>query len=187
MRSARFLRKARPSEHLTRGIACQNKLIALVEKRLAQEADIREAVTRAHTPDVYHTTGAPVGGDGSGHARMSDPTAQLAIQGVCPLECISIEWQGRSERIDRPERWLSVFDAVRRAVDCQCREIIRRRYAGEPYHDTCRDLYLSTSTYYHHVREILHYTLACAIYAGLLRPDSPDEQTAPAPRPKKVR
>lgn len=172
MRSVRYLRKPKESKHLTRGIAVQNKLLDLVEKRLAQEADIRDAVMRSHTPDVYHSAPSPTGGDGSGHARVDDPTAALAIQSACPLDLVRIEWQGNSEVIPYPEVWLEVFDAVRRAGDCQCREIIRRRFGGEAYHDTCRDLFLSTSTYYHHVREILHYTLACAIQAGLLRPDA---------------
>lgn len=186
MRSARFLRKAKDNKRLTRGIACQNKLIALAEKRLAQESEIREAVLRAHTPDVYHTKSAPTGGDGSGHARIDDPTATLALCSACPPDSVRIEWQDHTEIVPQPEVWLSVFDAVRRAGDCQCREIIRRRFGGEPYHDTCRDLFLSPSTYYHHVREILHYTLACAIHAGLVRPDSTSDMP-PLPLPKKSR
>lgn len=183
VRNVRFLRKPRETKLTARGIACQNELIALVERRLAQESEIREAVMRSHMPDVYHSAPCPTGGDGSGHALIDDPTASLALRSACPLEEVTIEWQDHTETIEEPEAWLAVFDTVRHAGDAICRELIRRRYSGEPYHVTCRALYLSTSTYYHHVREILHYTLACAIYAGLLCPHTSQVNLVP----KKVR
>lgn len=173
MRTAHSPRKRKTAKPLTHGIAHQNTLLNLIERRWLQEADIADAVHQAHHPDLYHAQPTPTGGDGSGHALISDPTANLAIQGACPLDTIRLDWHANYETIPLPETWLHVFDTTRQGCDAICRDIIRRRFQGEPYYITCRELYLSTSTYYHYVREILHYTLACAIHARLIDPRTP--------------
>lgn len=180
MRTAHSPRKRKTAKPLTHGIAHQNTLLNLIERRWLQEADIADAVHQAHHPDLYHAQPTPTGGDGSGHALISDPTANLAIQGACPLDTIHLDWHANYETIPLPETWLHVFDTTRQGCDAICRDIIRRRFQGEPYYITCRELYLSTSTYYHYVREILHYTLACAIHARLIDPRTP-QPTPQAP------
>ncbi len=184
MRIAHSPRKRKPAKPLTHGIAHQNTLLNLIERRWLQEADIADAVHQAHHPDLYHAQPTPTGGDGSGHALISDPTANLAIQGACPLDSIRLDWHATYETIPLPETWLHVFTATRQGCDAICRDIIRRRFQGEPYYITCRELYLSTSTYYHYVREILHYTLACAIHARLIDPRTPHPTAQPTPPAK---
>ena len=184
MRIAHSPRKTKPAKPLTHGIAHQNALLHLIERRWLQEADIADAVHQAHHPDLYHAQPTPTGGDGSGHALISDPTANHAIQGACPHDSNRLDWHATYETIPLPETWLHVFTATRQGCDAICRDIIRRRFQGEPYYITCRELYLSTSTYYHYVREILHYTLACAIHARLIDPRTPHPTTQPNPPAK---
>ena len=86
------------------------------------------------------------------------------------LESVTIRWHGQNETITDPRIWLTVFDTVREAGDVITREVAHRRFHGESYWKTCDALYLSTGTYYHHVRAILHYAFACAVYHRLIDP-----------------
>lgn len=85
-------------------------------------------------------------------------------------ETVTIRWHGQNETICDPRTWLTVFDTVRHAGDVITREVADRRFHGESYWKTCDALYLSTGTYYHHVRAILHYAFACAVYHRLIDP-----------------
>ena len=85
-------------------------------------------------------------------------------------ETVTIRWHGQNETITDPRTWLTVFDTVRKAGDVITREVADRRFHGESYWKTCDALYLSTGTYYHHVRAILHYAFACAVYHRLIDP-----------------
>lgn len=85
-------------------------------------------------------------------------------------ETVTIRWHGQNETICSPRTWLTVFDTVRHAGDVITREVADRRFHGESYWKTCDALYLSTGTYYHHVRAILHYAFACAVYHRLIDP-----------------
>ena len=85
-------------------------------------------------------------------------------------ETVTIRWHGQNETICAPRTWLTVFDTVRHAGDVITREVADRRFHGESYWKTCDALYLSTGTYYHHVRAILHYAFACAVYHRLIDP-----------------
>ena len=94
-----------------------------------------------------------------------------------PLRSVTVIWHGKEETIDHPEVWLRIFADVSEAGDAITRELVRRRFRDEPYWKTCDALYLSHSAYYHNVREILHYALACAVGYGILDP-RPPKQTA---------
>jgi hypothetical protein len=116
-------------------------------------------------------------GDDPSAEKTADPAEATATAGDDPsaivsdtAETVTIRWHGQNETITDPRTWLTVFDTVRKAGDVITREVADRRFHGESYWKTCDALYLSTGTYYHHVRAILHYAFACAVYHRLIDP-----------------
>ncbi len=123
------------------------------------------AVTAGEAPSADET--AVTAGD----APFADETAVTAGDAPSADEtAVTIRWHGKPETITDPLVWLTVFDTVREAGDVITREVADRRFHGESYWKTCDALYLSTGTYYHHVRAILHYAFACAVYHRLIDP-----------------
>lgn len=183
--------KALPSRKLPRGIERQDELIELIERRFHQEDLIRDALRHANATDgdtsaedgtsaeietasAATAEGAPTANDST---APNDKTAVTTSEtrstdtkdGTAP-DAVTIRWHGQHETITDPLVWLTVFDTVREAGDVVTREIADRRFHGESYWKTCDALYLSTGTYYHHVRAILHYAFACAVYHRLIDP-----------------
>lgn len=189
VRCARYKKTPPTTKAVPRGIARQSELLTLIERRFAQEDDLREAIARTRTDTGSAPAAAELAAEESSHTEdtaaitdgalcPSDESAQESI--AAPVGSVSLRWHGEDETIDSPEIWLTVFDDVRAAGDAITREILRRRFHGEPYWKTCDALYLSPNTYYHHIREMLHYALACATASGILdpRPPKPQEQKA---------
>lgn len=110
--------------------------------------------------------------DASSPSAEAEETASATVEAPLaePAESVTIRWHGQNETITDPRIWLTVFDTVREAGDVITREVAHRRFHGESYWKTCDALYLSTGTYYHHVRAILHYAFACAVYHRLIDP-----------------
>lgn len=172
-----------PNKKLPRGIERQDELIELIEKRFHQEDLIRDALRKKGDTD---TTGETTE-DGASAEKEStfksdalpindDPTTTAetppadADDSFDSPESVTIRWHGQNETITDPRVWLTVFDTVREAGDVITREVAHRRFHGESYWKTCDALYLSTGTYYHHVRAILHYAFACAVHHRLIDP-----------------
>ena len=146
----------------------------------APAADASDDPSAEKTADPAEAT-ATAGDDPSadtGEAPSADAgEAPSATAGEAPsatagdiAETVTIRWHGQNETITDPRTWLTVFDTVRKAGDVITREVADRRFHGESYWKTCDALYLSTGTYYHHVRAILHYAFACAVYHRLIDP-----------------
>lgn len=149
----------------------------LIEFVLGHEAEIRAAVVsvRCDPGGCGHT-----GGDGSGHSRVSDPTAQLGIRAVMAVPCVYIEYGSRIagyrmvERVRNPEKWLCVIDDVR----CYCKD--RRGYSdffvgryvnGDAgWREYCRVHRVSKAVYYAIKRDIVHFAELCAVGYGLINP-----------------
>lgn len=106
----------------------------------------------------------------TGDAPYADSSETPSADASDTAETVTIRWHGQNETITDPRTWLTVFDTVRKAGDVITREVADRRFHGESYWKTCDALYLSTGTYYHHVRAILHYAFACAVYHRLIDP-----------------
>lgn len=139
----------------------------LIERRFFQEDKIRRAVFEAR----YDSGGGKTGGGGSGHAFVSDPTASAAMREVSPLRAIEIELgKNETETIKWPEKWLAVIEATyRRYEGGIIEQLLKYRYAGEPYQKTCMELHISSSTYYQMITEVQQFALACACQVGVVR------------------
>lgn len=140
----------------------RDRNVRAFEFMIRNEKKIRDAVEEARASKKSRTGRTP-----TGHAYISDPTAGEAIRNVEELSFVEIEGGGR---VEWPERWLRVIDAVRAWCEFSYlrREILRRRYDGESWTKTCaeikisRDRYLSETKYREILRSIRSYALQCA-------------------------
>lgn len=136
--------------------------IRQIEYVMYHEGAIREAIREAR-----EYTAAPEIRNGSG---LSDPTASAAIRAIMPLK--SVEVMG--EELKNPERWVEVVDKAygwsRRQED-YVYEVARRRYRGEFYRKTCRELAISESLYYGTIERFRIYAALQAVQLGLIRVD----------------
>lgn len=140
----------------------RDKNVRAFEFMMRSERKIREAVEEARASKKSRTGRTP-----TGHAYIPDPTAGEAIRNAEELHFVEIEGGGR---IEWPERWLRVIDAVR--AWCEPipirREILRRRYSGEGWVKTCAEIktaegrHLSESKYHRIVMGICNYAVKCA-------------------------
>lgn len=130
---------------------------------MRNERKIREAVKEVRLCKKGYTGGAP-----TGHAHIADPTAGEAIRRAEELSFVEIEGGGR---IEWPERWLRVIDAVRAwcEPDGVRREILRRRYGGESYIATCREVHISERRYHEIIFAIRSYALQCAAQVQVIK------------------
>lgn len=111
--------------------------------------------------------------DGRPHLRQkaagSDPTATQAVRNLTPLLKVMINC---NETIEFPERWLEVIDKTwawaQKQKDCRY-EAARRRYAKDDYHKTCRELHISTTTFFRLVDLVKMYAALHAVQLGLIR------------------
>ena len=95
-----------------------------------------ERAIRAAVEDARNDTREVSPRNGSG---LPDPTAYEAIKNLTPIPAVEISGQ----LLEHPERWLVVVDKTyawcQRQSDMHY-EIARRRYNGEDYRKTCREL-----------------------------------------------
>lgn len=120
---------------------------------------------------------SPSASETKAESPSASPSASEADSDA-PLHSVTLVWHGQTETVTHPEVWLRIFADVSDAGDAITRELVRRRFCNEPYWQTCDALYISHSAYYQNLREILHYTLACAVGYGILdpRPKHPAER-----------
>ena len=159
--------------------AARDDNIKKIEFVLWHENEIRDALMEAVTGGG-HTGGAP-----SGHARISDKTAQTAIklaEGVpyiewyeCPrgrqkARCASgcKQYQSCLRGLKNPAQWLTVCSAVVAFCegDAIRREVFRRRYTPNRGR---RSTMISESTYYFVLNEIRAFALSAAAQAQVIR------------------
>jgi hypothetical protein len=143
------------------------KYSKLIERRFYQHDKIRQAVFEARNDSGAGKTG----GNGSGHAFVSDPTANVAIRKVSPLHAVTIEiGKNEVETIKWPEKWLAVIEATyRRYEGGSVESLLKRRYDGETHAQTCMELCISQNVYYCILREVSQFALACACQVGLVK------------------
>lgn len=138
----------------------------LIERRFFQYEKIKQAVWEARNDSGGNKTG----GNGSGHAFVSDPTANAAMKGASLLPAVEIEvGKNETETIKWPEKWLIVIEATyRRYKDGVVEKLLKCRYSGDPYQKTCMELHISTTTYYQIITEVQQFALACACQVGVV-------------------
>ena len=100
--------------------------VALIDALLEAEPDIRRTVRQERA--ALSLIGASVPSGGGGRAGLSDRTAKTAIKLADGLNCIVLD-DGRT--LHKPEKWLSVFDAVRdKAKKCNRPDWIFEEWAA---------------------------------------------------------
>ena len=123
---------------------------------------------------------------GSRGNKISDPTAQLALQRVAPIDFIHCPYgpivNGKRDMryIWLPEKWLIVENNTRRFYTSSDNDKIvklyTRRYLqggyGELWQRTCCDLNISRSWYYTVVHDIIRFAEIYASGMGLIIPYS---------------
>ena len=141
----------------------RDRNVRAFEFMIRNEKKIRDAVEEARANKGGHTGGTP-----TGHAFISDPTAGEAIRNVEELSFVEIEGGGR---VEWPERWLRVIDAVRAwcEPDAVRAEILRRRYNGESYVVTCREVHISSRVYHDVLYKIRVYAVQCAAQVQVIK------------------
>lgn len=134
----------------------RDKNVRAFEFMMRNERKIRDAVEETRASKKGSTGRTP-----TGHAYISDPPAGEAIRNAEELHFVEIEGGGR---VEWPERWLSVIDAVRAwcEPDAIRVEILRRRYSGESYIITCTAIHISERRYHDILFQLRSYALQCA-------------------------
>lgn len=145
----------------------KSSLISYIEKRFYQYEKIKKAVWEARNDSGINKTG----GNSSGHAFVSDPTANVAIKTATPLKSIVIETgKYTTEVIKNPEKWIAIIEATYDHYSGGIViDLLKYRYSNEPYQQTCIKLHISSSTYYQMITEAQQYAIACACQAGLVK------------------
>jgi len=134
-----------------------------IEWHIRHERAIRDAVAEARATTGGHTGGAP-----TGHSYITDTTAAQAIRNAEELRSVKLD---NGSFIEWPERWLTVIAAVRAwcDVDTIRAEVFRRRYKGEGYISTCREINIAQQTYSDVLGRIRDYEIKCACQAQLIK------------------
>ena len=122
--------------------------------------------------------GGITGGGGSGHSRVSDPTAIQGIKLASPVVCVLIEYGAavngvRSSRtIKHPEKWLQVAAETRAFFESRPQgEFLRRRYEqAENWQDPCRAMRCTKSYYYAYKADVFGFAERLAIGYGIISP-----------------
>ncbi|WP_196606610.1 hypothetical protein [Pectinatus frisingensis] len=144
----------------------KSSLISYIEKRFYQYEKIKKAVWEARNDSGIGRTG----GNSTGHAFVSDPTANVAVKEVMPIKSVTIKVCNDTETIKQPEKWLQVIEATyNHYSEGIVVDLLKCRYSNEPYQQTCMNLHISTSLYYQMLIEARQYALACACQVGLVK------------------
>ena len=129
-----------------------------IEFCLWYESDIKLALLDAK---YSARRGGVTGGNGSGHMRVSDPTAVQALRAVQKINVLDVpygtaiglnkRWQN-SRRLYNPARWLLVVSFLKKrylSEDNPLRDFFEQRYIKkEEWQKTCKDLKIKRSRYF---------------------------------------
>ncbi|WP_432748218.1 hypothetical protein [Pectinatus frisingensis] len=145
----------------------KSSLISYIEKRFYQYEKIKKAVWEARNDSGVGRTG----GNSTGHAFVSDPTANVAVKEVMPIKTVTIKiGKYDTETVKQPEKWLQVIEATyNHYSEGIVIDLLKHRHSNEPYQQTCMNLHISSSTYYQMIVEVQQYALACACQVGLVK------------------
>lgn len=144
-----------------------------IEFCLWYESDIKLALLDAK---YSARRGGTTGGNGTGHMRVSDPTAVQALRSLRKINSLEIpygtaiglnkRWQN-TRRLYNPERWLLVVSFLKNRYlsdDNPLRDFFERRYIKkEEWQKTCEDLGIKRSRYFVMKAEVIR---AGEVYAA---------------------
>lgn len=121
------------------------------------------------------------GGNGSGHSRVSDPTAIKAIRNISEVPVITISYGPyiagcrECKTIKHPELWIKVAESVIHYYlkNARMHDFFHRRYQlKEDWEKTCKELNMGRGAYYAMKADVLHMAELYAVHYGLLVPAS---------------
>lgn len=147
-----------------------------IEFVLAHLSQVKIAVAEAK-PNVSgksHT-----GGNGSGHSRISDPTAITALRAIMDMPYVDIPYGpiicGHREcwRLSRPEKWITVGDIIADYYlnNSKMADFYTSRYIkGDLWQTTCRKLNIRRGAYYAMRADVLHHAELYAVHYGIMAP-----------------
>lgn len=118
------------------------------------------------------------GGNGTGHSKISDPTAAQGIKLASPVAAVSIEYGAaiggirNCRTIRNPEKWLQILAETKAFYkDKKQGEYIRRRYdQDENWRDSCKGMKCSKACYYAYKADVFHFAEKLAIGYGIVSP-----------------
>lgn len=128
-----------------------------VEFAFYNEAEIRRAVREKRLDRGVKASGARGG--------FSDPTASAAIAAATPIRCVVVD--GR--RVGKPEEWLKVVDKTYEHLEPLHRAVVRDRYLGRSYQQTCIERNVSQATYSRIVADARMFAVGVAAQFGLIK------------------
>lgn len=147
----------------------RDKAYRLVEKILRNQRSIERAVKEARMQSGGHS------GGGSGHAYISDPTAQQAVRLATELQAVTLD-NGWTVRL--PERWLKIVQHLYRECPATESRAMRYYYSGHSAVETGVYCAMDESTVYRIRQEFRHMATELACQLGLVRVASVEEMRA---------
>ena len=147
---------------------CQGRCFLVQEKYKKKidwvffnEGKIKKAVqdARIDTPKPEKVIGDP--------NKISDPTAQTAINNLTPLSLVYIG----DNILKYPEHWLTVicrtYNWCKRQSETHF-QAVRKKYLGENYLKICREVNVSCKTLYNMIAHARQYAALQAVQFGLI-------------------
>ena len=144
----------------------------LIEFVFYHEQDIKRAVFEKREDGCLPKTG----GSGSGHCRVSDPTAQNAIRKALEVPAVIIEYGAKtcgrrnSITLRHPEKWLQTVSGVKQILNGRpAGTLLRLRYKDNlTAREICEAMHVNRVRYYALKADILLAAEAYAAGLGLL-------------------
>lgn len=145
----------------------------LIDFIFAHESDIVAAVREKRLDP-----GGITGGNGTGHSKISDPTAASGIRLASPVAAVVIEYGAaiagirNSKIIRRPEKWLQVIAETKQFYkERKQGEFISRRYGhDEAWQDTCKAMRCNKASYYAMRSDVIRFAERLAVGYGMISP-----------------
>ena len=145
----------------------------LIDFIFAHERDIRAAVREKRLDP-----GGITGGNGTGHSKISDPTAAQGIRLALPIAVVVVEYGAAiggvrsSKSIRRPEKWLQVIAETKEFYKGKKQgEFISRRYGHEEaWQDACKAMRCNKASYYAMRADVVRFAEKLAIGYGMISP-----------------
>lgn len=147
----------------------RNNAYRLVERVLRNQRGIERAVKEARMQSGGHSGGS------SGHAYISDPTAQQAVRLATELQAVTLD-NGLVVRL--PERWLKIVQHLYRECPATESRAMRYYYSGHNAIETGVYCAMDESTVYRIRQEFRHMATELACQCGLVRVASAEELRA---------
>ena len=145
----------------------------LIEFVFYHEKEIKQAVFEKREDGCLPKTG----GGGSGHCRVSDPTAQNAIRKALEVPAVMIEYGAKtcgrrnSLTLRHPEKWLKVIQYTRDYFNGTASgALFKMRYAEcLTRQEICEALKINKPRFFSLTGKIIKFTEGLAIGFGILK------------------